>query len=174
MADVQPLNDDERAELVAYLDGELDQRASRAVEARLNRDAKLRGEADALRRTWELLDFLPRPEPSPNFTRQTVTRASILQPALRASPWRWRRWVLGLTWAAALVVAGVVGYASVPGRPKAPPPPTPAEKGDDTDQQLARDLRLLDQLRTYQQAGDINFLRELERTDLFADDHRGN
>src|SRR5229473_2045109 len=57
------LNEDERAELVAYLDGELNEEAAQVLEARLSREPDLRAEAEALKRTWELLDYLPRPEP---------------------------------------------------------------------------------------------------------------
>src|SRR5437660_4833275 len=38
MGELIPLNDVERAELVAYLDGELDEQTARSVEARLHRD----------------------------------------------------------------------------------------------------------------------------------------
>ena len=71
MADERSLNDEERDELVAYLDGELDEQAARDVEARLGRDPRAKAEAEALRRTWNLLDYLPRPEPSGDFTHRT-------------------------------------------------------------------------------------------------------
>ncbi len=166
MPDPQPLNDEERAELVAYLDGELDEATARTLEARLNRDARLRAEADALRRAWNMLDFLPKPEPSPQFTQRTVTRASILQPTLAGRVARWRPWLLGVGWTAALVVAGVVGYASVPA-PREPPGET---KADDPEQQLVRDLPIIDQLHPYLNAGDVTFLHELDRPELFGDD----
>ena len=48
--------------------------------------------------------------------------------------------VIRLGWAAALLVAGVVGYASVPA-----PREKPAEaKVDDAEQQLVRDLRVIE------------------------------
>src|SRR5436190_13756244 len=116
MADMQPLSDDERDELVAYLDGEVDAETARAVEAKLNRDPRIRTEADALRKSYDLLDFLPRPEPSPSFTQRTMTRASVAYPGLTGTVVRpaWRRWALGLGWAAALLIAGVAGYAGAP------------------------------------------------------------
>ena len=61
MPNSSPLNERERADLVAWLDGELEGEAARA-------------EADALRKTWELLDYLPRPEPSASFTHRTLSR----------------------------------------------------------------------------------------------------
>src|SRR6478609_3214131 len=78
MADQPPLTDDDRAELVAYLDGELPADAQRRVEARLNADAAARTEADTLRRAWDLLDYLPRAEPSTDFTERTLDRVSAM------------------------------------------------------------------------------------------------
>ena len=54
-----PLSDDERANLVAFLDGELRGTAARAVETRLTQDTRFRAEADALKQAWDLLDHLP-------------------------------------------------------------------------------------------------------------------
>ena len=56
-----PLIDEEREDLVSYLDGELTGVAARAVEARLSLDTRYQAEAAALKQTWEMLDFLPRP-----------------------------------------------------------------------------------------------------------------
>src|SRR5947209_1854609 len=80
MADERPLSDEERAELVAYLDGEADEATRRALEAKLSRDPQARAEAEALKRTWALLDFLPRPEPSTDFTTRTLTRVGAVRP----------------------------------------------------------------------------------------------
>src|SRR3954451_13737717 len=56
------LSEQERADLVAYLDGELTGEAARALEAKITLDPQARAEAETLKRTWELLDFLPKPE----------------------------------------------------------------------------------------------------------------
>jgi anti-sigma factor RsiW len=170
MADLQPLSDDERAELIAYLDGEADEKTARAMEARLNREPQVRAEAEALRRTYDLLDYLPKPEPSPNFTNRTMTRVSAAFPALASGKPPVRRWPLGIGWVAAVLVAGVLGYAGAPLFHKSPPPVEPRTEGD---QQLVRDLRVIDNLRPYQDAGDIFFLYELDRPELFADEQTG-
>jgi anti-sigma factor RsiW len=169
MADLQPLNEDERAELIAYLDGELDDVSASAVEARINRDPRVRAEADSLRRAWNLLDYLPRPEPSPQFTQRTLTRATVLVPSFFDRARKWRRVLFGVGWAAAVIVAALVGYAAVPGAKEPPAAPKP----DDAEQQLVRDLRVIDRLPAYQDAGDINFLHELDRPELFGDDASG-
>ncbi|QJW98905.1 hypothetical protein [Frigoriglobus tundricola] len=62
-----PPPDPFEAELVAYLDGELDPAAARKVEARLARDGAARARAAALKKSFDMLDYLPRPEPSPTF-----------------------------------------------------------------------------------------------------------
>jgi len=54
------LNEDDKAELVAYLDGELDEVATQAVEAKIASDPDARAELDALRLTCGMLDFCPR------------------------------------------------------------------------------------------------------------------
>ena len=64
MPDPQPFTDDDRDDLIAYLDGELQGAAQRRVENRLVTDPTVRAEADSLKRAWDLLDYLPRPEPS--------------------------------------------------------------------------------------------------------------
>src|SRR6266404_8238680 len=85
MTNPQPMSDFEREDLSAYLDGELDKQSARALEAKLSVNAEARGEADTLRRTWELLDYLPRLEPSPDFTHRTLERLTIAPaPATRA------------------------------------------------------------------------------------------
>lgn len=64
-------------ELVAFLDGELGAEENEAIEARISLDARVRAEADALKKTWDLLDYLPRPEPSPHFTERTISRIDL-------------------------------------------------------------------------------------------------
>ena len=98
MADEKPLSDEERDELVAYLDGEADAATQRALEAKLSRDPRARAEAEALRRTWALLDFLPKPEPSTDFTARTLSRVGVVRPVpsawgLAAPQAPRRRWV---------------------------------------------------------------------------------
>ena len=166
MAEKKPLNEDEHDELIAYLDGELTEADARKVESKLSADPAIRAQADALKRTWDLLDYLPRPEASSNFTHRTVERLEAVRPAMAAGQ---RRWLLGLGWAAALLVATMAGYAAAPlvlSKPAAEPPP-------DVDKHLVRDLRVLERLRLYQNVNDIQFLNELDRPELFGDDQAG-
>lgn len=78
----EPAPDPFEAELVAYLDGELDPIAARQVEDRLARDPGARARAAELKKAFDLLDFLPKPEPSPTFTTRTLDRL----PAVKSGP----------------------------------------------------------------------------------------
>src|SRR5712692_1601537 len=112
MAKLSPLSDDERAELVAYLDGELPKPAAQIMEAKLNTDPRMRAEVETLRRTWELLDFLPKPKPTPEFASRTLDRVSTIRltPSPLQSRHRWRPWALRTGWAAAVLLAVLIGY----------------------------------------------------------------
>src|SRR4051794_1130478 len=108
MSQLPPLSEQDRADLVAYLDGELTGEAARAVEARISLDPRVRAEAETLKRTWDLLDFLPRPEPSPSFTQRTLSKVAPVRrpgppplPAGQGKRGR-RRAALWAGWAAAL------------------------------------------------------------------------
>jgi hypothetical protein len=164
-----PLNGPERDDLVAYLDGELSEERSRAIEARLNVDPAARAEAEALRRTWDLLDYLPRPEPSSSFTHRTLERLAPVtgrQPAVGRWP-MWKRGLFGAGWAAALVVAAVGGStAFFLAVPPAPRPPGEAE--------LVRDLMLIENKRLYDVVEDVDYLRDLDQVDLFAEETRSS
>jgi anti-sigma factor RsiW len=174
MAKLPHLNEQEREELVAYLDGELDPQAARALEAKLNLDAAARAEAETLRRTWEMLDYLPRPEPNAAFTSRTLERVSSsrLQPvSVPISQGRpWTPWLIGVGWAAALLLAGTAGFVAVSRLSESKPPPTQATMPIDVDALLVRDLRLIENKRLYELVNDISFLRELDDPDLFGDD----
>lgn len=173
------LSEEDRANLVAYLDGELDEPAAQALEARLSTDATFRAEADSLQRTWELLDFLPRPEPSMSFTHKTLERLAISDhwkqmsrsSQLLVSPRRGLgRWLLGVGWAAALVLAvgGGLLAAHLLWPPAFAPPDAP-----EIDEHLVRSLRVLENKHLYETVDDLDFLRALEHPDLFGDDAAG-
>ncbi|HZT78794.1 MAG TPA: hypothetical protein VFA26_01120 [Gemmataceae bacterium] len=165
MTTPRPLSDDEREDLTAYLDGELDEQSARELEAKLGRDPNTRAEAEALKRTWDLLDYLPQPEPSPSFTQRTLSRISTLRPAAKTGPVARRRlWPMALAWAAGILLAAAGGYAGS----------TFLSGRDRDDEELVRDLRVIENKRLYEQADDLNFLRQLDHPDLFGDDGLGS
>ena len=63
--------------LVAYLDGELPEGDARDVESSLASDPAMRAEVEKLNRAWELLDLLPRPNASGEFSSRTLTTLKV-------------------------------------------------------------------------------------------------
>jgi len=164
MSEPAPLNEQERADLVAYLDGELTGESARSLETKLNLNAAARAEADALRRTWELLDYLPRHQPSPSFTHRTLERLTPVRTA--EQQWGQRRHKVGLAlaWAATVLVAGWVGYAGYNWF-------VPLEPGE---RELIQDLRLIENKRVYERVEDLDFWRGLDTPELFGDEGSGS
>jgi anti-sigma factor RsiW len=164
------LNDEDRANLVAYLDGELDERAARALEARLASDAQARAEAESFRRTWEMLDYLPRAEASTTFTNRTLEKLAVqtgprgLVRPPRRLPW----WLLAAGWAAALLLAAGGGLTAA--NLLWPRPPAAADDSAEVEAQIAHHRRVLENRRLYEHADDLDFLRALDHPDLFGDD----
>ena len=67
------LSPDERADLVAYVDGELPEGVSRSLSTKLTHSGTGRLEVEMLKKTWELLGYLPLPAAPPDFADRTVT-----------------------------------------------------------------------------------------------------
>ena len=154
------MSGDDREQLIAYLDGELDAEAARQVEARLHQDPAARAEAEALRRTWDLLDYLPQVEPSPAFTHRTLERVTAQHVAAVTTLYRRRRWRAAVGWAAVAAAAAAAGFVAV----------TLTVPREPTDDELARDLRVLENRRLYEQADSLEFLKALDNPELFGDD----
>jgi anti-sigma factor RsiW len=176
MANLPPLSEEERAELVAYLDGELPKPAALALEAKINTDPRLRSEVDTLRSTWEMLDYLPKPAPSATFTSRTLDRVSAIRPVSRASGVshdpgnRWRPWILGIGWAAAVVAAAVVGYGGAYWLSNRAHQPTPGNAVD-VQPQLVKDFRVIENRHLYERVDDMDFLRALLDPELFGEEN---
>src|SRR5262245_43112374 len=158
MADPPPLTDADRTDLVAYLDGELAADEQRRVEGLLNGNARARAEADAYRRTWDLLDYLPRPGPSPEFASRTLERLSSIRPAAAAPAPRtawYRRPALGYAAAAAAVLLALaVGSRIVLPTRSA----TPAAIDLDRDPVMAREPRVVENLPYYLPVETMDYL----------------
>jgi anti-sigma factor RsiW len=165
MADKQPLTEQEKADLVAFLDGELAGEAKRALETKISLDPAVRAEVESLKRTWDLLDFLPKPEPSPNFTNRTLEKLVPIRAKAAAAPRQRRPWLIGAGWAAALLAAAAAGYGGVGFLGPAPANP---------DQDLTRDLRIIENKRYYDRVDDLEFLKQLDQSDLFGEDGPGS
>jgi len=161
MNDANGTNPDDREDLVAYLDGELDDAATQEVETKLSQDPAVRTEAEDLKRTWSLLDYLPRPKASEQFTSRTMDKLATIQVA-SARRARLSRWVAGAGWAAAVVLAGFGGFWMTKHWPKAMPSELPFE-----------DRRLMEHheyWHQYENVESFDFLKALERSELFSED----
>lgn len=157
-----PLNEQDRADLVAYLDGELKGEAARTMENRIAREPALRAEANALRGVWELLEFLPLPESPAQFTHQTMEKLALVT---GVSPPRrhWWEQLRSVGWAAAVGLALASGYGLTRMM-------TPSEADE---QELVHDLRIIENKRLYESVEDLDFVRELDAPELFGDDPVG-
>ncbi len=144
------LNEDEKAELVAYLDGELDEASTQAIEAKIAADPDARAELDALKQTWGMLDYLPKSSPSVNFTHRTMERLTLEKIGGSKTMAMPRRpgWAGLLGWAAATALALSIGYVAMLYLPRLlqDPPPAPdpdaeilAQHGDWLEQLRQRD-----------------------------------
>jgi len=73
MAKLMRLSAEQRENLTAYLDGELDEAATHEIEQMLASSEVARHEVDMLSRTWDMLSVLPTHKASGEFTRKTIT-----------------------------------------------------------------------------------------------------
>jgi anti-sigma factor RsiW len=159
------LSDEDRANLTAYLDGELDEETAHTLEAKISQDPEARAELEALRQAWGMLDYLPRAAPSTTFTHRTMERLSLeRRPAVETGrmPVKRPAWPGYLGWAAAVLVAAAAGYWASTALFA---PSTP-----DADEPLVRQLRLIERWRDYETIDDLEFLKSLDHPDLFAED----
>ncbi len=165
MSNEHPTSPTFTEKLVAYLDGELPESDARDVEQSLASDPAMRAEVEQLNRAWDMLDLLPRPNASGEFSSRTLTSLKVSGPTTAlpnehsASPtividttrrkqFRIPRLV---AWSAGLVAVSLVGF--VVGRMTARP---------DNDVWLD-DLALIERLDVYREIGDAQFLRDFQR-----------
>jgi anti-sigma factor RsiW len=181
VADTRRPPDDDRPdsgateELVAYLDGELDPKAAESMATRLSLDPKLRAEADALQRAWDILDVLPRPQPSAAFTSRTLSQvspvppapsggqtavaAAATMPAFPAPRPGTGFWIGSLVLILASAAGGYLAHRAL-----APPPePAPADPP-------LKDVPLMKNLRLYRNVDDLEYLKRLDSPELFGED----
>jgi anti-sigma factor RsiW len=147
-------------QLVAYLDGELDEATGRQIETLVASDPKLRERLARLGRTWDLLGELESPEVGGKFTESTLDMVAVaaedeVRARREAMPrLRRRRWAMA---GASLLAAGAVGFLAVALLP-------------DPNRQLLQDLPVLENLEEYRNVDDIQFLRALGDAKLFTED----
>ncbi len=79
MSRLTRLSTDERNNLVAYLDGELEDDATQRIEEVLSQSPVARNDVELLVKTYDLLDLLPRPKASAEFTQKTIATARMTE-----------------------------------------------------------------------------------------------
>lgn len=145
-------------QLVAYLDGELDDESNRALEQRLATDSGLRSQLGQLQRTWDMLDHLGLAEVGETFTRTTIEMVAFAaeeeqqEEDAKRPHRRRRRWLLG---AAGIAASFAVGFGLV------------WSFWPNPNRQLLEDLPVLERLDEYQQIDDIQFLELLHEKGVF-------
>lgn len=145
-------------QLVAYLDGELDEEARRLIDARLAADPKLREALGRLEHTWDILDGLERSSVEDTFAQSTLelvaqAAAEDVRQDLAAAPRRRRRrWLV--VWMS-MVSAAAAGFLIT------------AMLQPNPNRELLEDLPVLENLDRYREIDDVDFLRLLAAEGLF-------
>lgn len=153
------LNDDAiQDELVAYLDGELDDSSVHRVEQRLAQDDQYRGRMQELEKAWRLLDHLPQSPVEDSFTKSTVEMITVVakQEVKEKSKTRGRLFLWGT--GVSFVVVAAVGFILV------------EQLFPDPNDQLIEDLPVVEKIDEYRYLDDIDFLRKLEESGLFSEE----
>jgi hypothetical protein len=155
------LTDDERANLVAFLDGEVDESLARSLEDKAARSVSVRREIEALDKTWGLLDWLPRPELPAEFAAQTLTQIHARQEQAEQFEGQLKSGATilakTLAWALCVVAIGTVGFMSM------------RYLWPDPNRALINDLDAVENLDTYRAIPDIKFLDDLSRLGIFVE-----
>jgi anti-sigma factor RsiW len=149
------ISPEQRANLTAYLDGELDEAEAAEIEKVLSRSSVARNDVELLARTYDLLDNLPRYQVTTAFTERTIAsiRLELSRPDISQTVWYQaaERSLRPLLWCMLLFAASAIGYLI-----------TQAWVPNEADM-LARDFDVIRQLDVYQDVGDAQFLDALNR-----------
>jgi anti-sigma factor RsiW len=161
MAKITRLSAEQREDLVAYLDGELEEAQSQDIEQVLADSVVARHDVDMLSRTWDLLNVLPGVKVSEEFSRKTLSsiRAAEASGSLvgEAVSRTARRGALLAAWAALVVICAVLGFQAthrwVP----------------DPNDELLDNFDIIENLDDYSEVGDITFLKALKANHTLAE-----
>jgi hypothetical protein len=116
MAKITRLNSEQRDNLAAYLDGELDEMATQEIEQVLAVSEVARHEVDMLSRTWDMLNVLPTHKAAEDFTQKTITSLRAAEqggPGAAAAELVYRnarRGVVLTVWVGVLSLCGYLGF----------------------------------------------------------------
>ncbi len=165
MSKLTRLTAEDRAELVAYLDGELDESTTQRIETVLSQSPVARTDVEMLVRTYDLLDLLPRPKASTEFTEKTIATAKLAEVPVdytqTAAFQKVQRIIPVLGYAVIVAAGGLAGYGAMNRY-------VPLQ--EDT---LLRDLPVIEKLDEYTEVGDTKFLEDLGNQPSLLKDIRG-
>jgi len=147
------LSADDRDNLAAYLDGELDENGTRRIESILTSSTVARNDVEVLARTYELLDLLPRPAGSQDFAEKTIATAKLEGYRRPVTSQVWYRHLIRVMplvgWSIAFLVTAILGYMLtnqwVPRQHEI----------------LLKDLSLIQNLDLYSEVDSVQFLESL-------------
>lgn len=162
MEKITRFTSEEREDLAAYLDGELDEKRAAEIELKLTRSEYARREVEILARTWDMLALLPQPNVSGEFSRKTmaIARQEDAPQYEQVNKYlRWGRRTACLSgWGIALCLAATIGFQItnrfIP----------------DESRLLVEKLPVIDKLDTYLDVGDAEFLRQLRSSRVFREE----
>lgn len=162
MAKITRLSAEQRDNLVAYLDGELEEPQSQGVEQALAESVVARHEVDMLSRTWDLLNVLPGVKASEEFSRKTLSSLRAAEAPsksqLGGELWNKIRKSAVLAGGVALIFgAGVLCFQAT--RHWVP----------DEHAELLNDFDVINNLDDYSEVGDIEFLKILKANRTLAE-----
>jgi anti-sigma factor RsiW len=154
---------EERDNLTAYLDGELEEGQVTEIERKLATSEVARREVEILSRTWDMLNLLPRVNVSEEFSRQTMSIAKQSEGQLlldKSKVWlvQARRVVFVAVWGVALCAAGMIGFQIT------------NRLIPDESRLLVEELPIIENIDNYREVGDVEFLRQLKSSRVFQEE----
>lgn len=142
--------------LISYLDGELDERSSAELEARLATDVPLRDRLREFQRTWDMLDEVRTTQPGDAFVRTTI---EIVVSSARRKSIRWNRWLIrGVAAIVALIIPFVIAFQSVRSYQNEPY------------RRFVNDLTFWENMDLYDQVESIEFVQRVRAESWFSAD----
>lgn len=164
MAKLTRLSPEQRENLTAYLDGELEESKSLEIEQVLADSPVARHEVEMLSRAWDLLNVLPSTKATDEFSRKTLSslraadepRSKRTYEAIRKST---RRGLVLALWGMALGLCAFVGFEATRNW-------VPNEHDE-----LLDDFDVINNYDAYSIIGDSRFLKLLAEKRTFPDDY---
>ena len=153
------LTKEHRENLVAFIDGELEEETYRDLEKTVADNPVARHEIDILKKPWGLLDYLDRPDASDNLIEKTMTELKVVSDPKKEfeMPQWWSKVRQGLAYSisvAGILVAVVGGYLTATRW-------IPSQADE-----IARDLPVIKNYDELNEIGSVAFLELLKEQNL--------